>query len=74
MRVLISVDMEGLAGVVTGTDVSPGEIDYERNRHLMTNEASAAVRGAHAFSADIETTLHQHPARRVGRKGPSGPR
>jgi D-amino peptidase len=57
MRVLISVDMEGLAGVVTGTDVSPGEIDYERNRHLMTNEASAAVRGAHAFSADIETTV-----------------
>jgi hypothetical protein len=57
MRVLISVDMEGLAGVVTGTDVSPGEIDYERNRHLMTNEASAAVRGAHGFSADIETTV-----------------
>jgi D-amino peptidase len=57
MRVLISVDMEGLAGVATGTDVIPGESDYQRNRHLMTAEASAAVRGAHAFLADIETTV-----------------
>jgi D-amino peptidase len=57
MRVLISVDMEGLAGVVTGTDVIPGESDYQRNRHLMTAEASAAVRGAHAFLADIDTTV-----------------
>lgn len=57
MRVLISVDMEGLAGVDTLTDVIPGESDYQRNRHLMTAEASAAVRGAHAFMAGIETTV-----------------
>jgi D-amino peptidase len=57
MRVLISVDMEGLAGVEALSDVMPGESDYQRNRHLMTAEASAAVRGAHAFSADIETTV-----------------
>ncbi|HVD02880.1 MAG TPA: M55 family metallopeptidase [Candidatus Dormibacteraeota bacterium] len=57
MRVLISVDMEGIAGAVTGTDVVPGEIDYQRNRHLMTAEASAAVRGALAFSAAMEVTV-----------------
>jgi D-amino peptidase len=45
MRVHISVDMEGIAGVVDGQDVRPGESEYERNRHLMTAEANAAIRG-----------------------------
>ncbi len=45
MRVLISVDMEGIAGVVDPDDVTPGHPEYERNRVLMTAEASAAVRG-----------------------------
>ncbi|MEQ7006572.1 M55 family metallopeptidase [Actinopolymorpha sp. B17G11] len=55
MRVLISVDMEGIAGVVDGTDVRPGEREYERNRHLMTAEANAAIRGvlSHAPEAEI---------------------
>ncbi|MBP2472830.1 D-amino peptidase [Crossiella equi] len=50
MRVLVSVDMEGVAGVVDGEDVRPGEREYERNRRLMTEEANAAVRGV--FDAD----------------------
>ena len=45
MRVLVSVDMEGIAGVVDAEDVMPGHPEYERNRRLMTAEASAAVRG-----------------------------
>lgn len=45
MRVLVSVDMEGVAGVVAPEDVSPGNAEYERNRMYMTDEASAAVRG-----------------------------
>jgi len=45
MRVLVSVDMEGIAGVVDGEDVRPGHPEYERNRKLLTAEASAAVRG-----------------------------
>jgi D-amino peptidase len=46
LRVLISVDMEGIAGVAVPDDVSPGTPDYQRGRHLMTREANAAVRGA----------------------------
>lgn len=48
-RVLISVDMEGIAGVVAPEDVSPGHAEYERNRTYMTDEASAAVRGVLAY-------------------------
>ena len=54
-RVLISVDMEGIAGVVAPEDVSPGHAEYERNRTYMTDEASAAVRGvlAHEPAASV---------------------
>lgn len=45
MRVLVSVDMEGVAGVVAPDDISPGHAEYERSRTYMTDEASAAVRG-----------------------------
>lgn len=45
MRVLVSVDMEGVAGVVAPDDISPGNAEHERNRIYMTDEASAAVRG-----------------------------
>ena len=55
MRVLISVDMEGVAGVVAPDDISPGHPEYERNRGYMTDEASAAVRGvlAHDPKASV---------------------
>ncbi|MDR7434536.1 MAG: M55 family metallopeptidase [Armatimonadota bacterium] len=46
MRVYISVDMEGISGVVAGKQVQSGEKDYERFRRLMTLEANAAVEGA----------------------------
>jgi len=52
MRVLVSVDMEGIAGVVDGEDVMPGHVEYERNRKLITAEASAAVRGVLAYDPD----------------------
>ncbi|HEX6447052.1 MAG TPA: M55 family metallopeptidase [Streptosporangiales bacterium] len=51
MRVLVSVDMEGVAGVVHGDDVHPGHPEYERNRRYMTAEANAAVRGVLAYDA-----------------------
>ncbi|HUY60906.1 MAG TPA: M55 family metallopeptidase [Candidatus Dormibacteraeota bacterium] len=57
MRVLVSVDMEGIAGVAVAADVSPGTVEYERNRQLMTAEASAAVRGALAFAPDVEVVV-----------------
>src|SRR5579872_678554 len=57
MLVLISVDMEGLAGVATGSDVTPGEAGYAQSQVLMTEEANAAVRGAYAFASDVETVV-----------------
>lgn len=57
MRVLVSVDMEGIAGVVDGEDVSPGHGEYERNRALITAEASAAVRGVCAFEPGAEVLV-----------------
>jgi D-aminopeptidase len=57
MRVLVSVDMEGIAGVVDRDDISPGHGEYERNRTLLTAEASAAVRGVHAYEADAQVLV-----------------
>lgn len=57
MRVLVSVDMEGVAGVVAPEDISPGHAEYERNRGYMTDEASAAVRGVLAAQPDASVVV-----------------
>ncbi|HEX6794512.1 MAG TPA: M55 family metallopeptidase [Casimicrobiaceae bacterium] len=46
MKILISVDIEGVAGVVHPEQTQPGNPEYERARRLMTGEANAAIRGA----------------------------
>lgn len=46
MKILISTDIEGVAGVVHPEQVSAGNREYERARLLMTNEANAAIAGA----------------------------
>jgi D-amino peptidase len=50
MRVYISIDLEGVAGVVHEDQTDPTEPrhagEYNRFRRLMTNEANAAVAGA----------------------------
>jgi D-amino peptidase len=46
MDVLISVDLEGVAGIATRQQIRPGGRDYETARVLMTAEANAAVAGA----------------------------
>ena len=46
LKVFISVDMEGVAGVVTGDQLGPQGFEYERFRRFMTAEAVAAVRAA----------------------------
>jgi D-amino peptidase len=51
LKVYISVDMEGIAGVVTADQLGPGGFEYERFRRFMTDEAVAAVRGAEAAGA-----------------------
>jgi D-amino peptidase len=45
MKVLISVDMEGISGLVHFTETNPDRYDYERGRTLMTAEANAVIAG-----------------------------
>ena len=45
-KILISVDMEGIAGVVTGAQLGPSGFEYQRFRQFMTDETLAAIDGA----------------------------
>ncbi len=45
-KILISVDMEGVAGVVTSAQLGPSGWEYSRFREFMTAEALAAIDGA----------------------------
>jgi len=47
-RIFISVDMEGLAGAMSGQQVSHDGIDYPRFREFMTEEVNAVIDGARA--------------------------
>jgi D-amino peptidase len=46
LKVFISVDMEGLAGVVSGSECSSRGPDYDYFRKIMTKETNAAIEGA----------------------------
>jgi D-amino peptidase len=45
IRVYISADMEGVAGVVTGEQLGPNGFEYQRFREFMTEEVLAAIEG-----------------------------
>jgi len=64
VRVLISVDMEGIAGVTGHQDVQPGTAAYERFRRQMTQEANAAVAGAFEAGATAVTVNDSHDGMR----------
>lgn len=51
LKVYISVDMEGIAGVVTGDQLGPSGFEYGRAREFMTAEALAAIAGAREAGA-----------------------
>ena len=46
MKILISTDIEGVAGVFNPQQTRSGNPEYERARLLMTHEANAAIAGA----------------------------
>jgi D-amino peptidase len=46
MRVFISVDMEGISGLVRWQDVVTSGIDFARARRFMTADTNAAIAGA----------------------------
>lgn len=52
MKILIATDMEGITGVTTWDQVTPGHAEYARFRRLMTQDVNAAIRGAFEAGAD----------------------
>jgi D-amino peptidase len=64
MRVYVSVDMEGVAGVVHEDQTDPIDPrhagEYNRMRRLMTAEANAAIEGALAAGADRVVVNDSH--------------
>ena len=46
MKILIATDMEGITGVTTWDQVTPGHAEYARFRKQMTEDVNAAIRGA----------------------------
>jgi D-amino peptidase len=52
MNVYISVDIEGITGVVHGDMMMPGQPEYDRGRRLMIGDANAAIEGAVRAGAD----------------------
>jgi D-amino peptidase len=51
MKIYISADMEGVAGVVTAEQLGPQGFEYQRFREFMTQEVNAAVEAAFAAGA-----------------------
>lgn len=51
LKIYISADMEGIAGVVTGEQLGPQGFEYARFREFMTQEVNAAIEGALAAGA-----------------------
>ena len=62
MRVHIISDMEGVAGIVRGTQTNAGEPLYEEGRKLYTEEINAAVRGAKKAGAKEIVVMDHHGA------------
>jgi D-amino peptidase len=59
-RIFISVDMEGIAGVVSGEQISAQGFEYARFRELMTEEANAAIAAARAAGAGDIVVADSH--------------
>ncbi|MDO5091104.1 MAG: M55 family metallopeptidase [Cardiobacteriaceae bacterium] len=60
MKILVSVDIEGVAGVVHPAQTRPGNGEYERARRFMAAEANAAVAGALAAGAHTVWVADAH--------------
>ncbi|MCL4562745.1 MAG: M55 family metallopeptidase [Chloroflexi bacterium] len=60
MRVIISVDLEGIAGVVHHVETKLEGEEYERARRWMTGEANAAIEGAFAGGASEVVVNDSH--------------
>ena len=60
LKVFISADMEGIAGVVTAEQLGPSGFEYERFRGFMTEEVLAAIQGARDAGATTIVVADSH--------------
>ena len=60
LKVYISADMEGVAGVVTGDQLGPTGFEYDRFRGFMTAEVLAAIQGARDAGATTIVVSDSH--------------
>jgi D-amino peptidase len=63
LKVFISVDMEGIAGVVSGSECSSRGPDYNYFRKIMTEETNAAIEGALSAGATEIVVRDGHGAK-----------
>lgn len=60
LKVFISADMEGIAGVVTQDQLGPTGFEYDRFRGFMTAEVLAAIQGARDAGATTILVTDAH--------------
>jgi D-amino peptidase len=60
MRLYISADIEGIAGVVSRDNLAPGRFEYEAARDWMTQAVVSACETAHALGADEIVVSDSH--------------
>jgi D-amino peptidase len=60
MKILISADMEGVVGAVTGEQLSPQGFEYQRFRDFMTQEVNTAIEAAFAAGATEIVVADSH--------------
>jgi len=60
VKVFISIDMEGVSGLVRWADVVTAGQDYALNRSLLTADANAAVAGSFEAGADEVVVEENH--------------
>jgi D-amino peptidase len=74
LKVFISIDMEGLTGVVTGSDVGGTNGDYQYFRKVMAEEANAAIAGAMKAGATEVVVRDSHGSKQNMLPGDLDPR
>ncbi len=60
VKVFISIDMEGITGVVTSDQLGPTGFEYSKFREYMTAEALAAIQGAREAGATEFVVADSH--------------
>lgn len=60
MKVFISVDIEGISGIVHDDMMMPSQREYDRGRALMASDANAAIEGAVQAGADYILVADGH--------------